>query len=165
MMTVGQKIKRLRLLKKLSQKELAFMCGLSEPAIRNYELGNRTPSAKQIEKIAKALGVSIYAISNPDLGNYHGAAHALFELEEEYGLLIDKIDGVIVIRAALDNKGATMQQFLRVWNEMKQRLENGEITQEEYDMWKYNYPSSEAERCHKRLRETRMKEKKSDENK
>jgi len=33
------------------------MASMSEPAIRNYELGNRTLSDKQIEKIALALGI------------------------------------------------------------------------------------------------------------
>ena len=38
-MTTGQKIKKLRQSRNLSQKELGIMSGLSEPAIRNYELG------------------------------------------------------------------------------------------------------------------------------
>ena len=71
-MEVGKKIKRFRTAQGLSQKELAQRSGMSEPAIRNYELGNRTPSDKQLEKIAGALGVSIYAISDPNLENYYG---------------------------------------------------------------------------------------------
>ena len=69
-MTTGQKIKELRQAKNLSQKELGIMSGLSEPAIRNYELGNRTPSPQQLEKIAAALNVSVYAISDPEIEDY-----------------------------------------------------------------------------------------------
>ena len=47
-MKIGEKIRKFRTENGLSQKELAKMAGLSEPAIRNYELGNRTPSDKQI---------------------------------------------------------------------------------------------------------------------
>ncbi|MEG1505422.1 MAG: helix-turn-helix transcriptional regulator, partial [Lachnospiraceae bacterium] len=69
-MTVGEKIKKCRLEKNLSQKQLAIRSGMSEPAIRNYELGNRTPSDKQIEKIALALDVSPFALSEPNLDSY-----------------------------------------------------------------------------------------------
>ena len=81
-MTTGQKIKELRQAKNLSQKELGIMSGLSEPAIRNYELGNRTPSPQQLEKIAAALNVSVYAISDPEIEDYNGVLHTLFQLEE-----------------------------------------------------------------------------------
>ena len=52
-MTVGEKIRKFRIDQGYTQKELAIMSGLSESAIRNYELGNRFPSSKQLEKIAK----------------------------------------------------------------------------------------------------------------
>lgn len=58
-MTVGEKIREIRKLKGISQKALATLCNMSEPAIRNYELGNRTPSPKQLEKIAKALKIEV----------------------------------------------------------------------------------------------------------
>ena len=90
-MDVGKKIKRFRTAFGLSQKELAQKSGLSEPAIRNYELGNRTPSEKQLEKIAGALGVSIYAISDPNLENYDAVMHALFCLEDEYGIVPNEV--------------------------------------------------------------------------
>lgn len=65
-MTVGQKIRKIRLEKSLSQKELAQMCKLSEPAIRNYELGNRKPSQRQLTNIAIALNVDPMALE-PDV--------------------------------------------------------------------------------------------------
>ena len=79
-MKIGEKIRKFRTEKGLSQKELAKMTGLSEPAIRNYELGNRTPSDKQIDAIAGALGISPFAISNPDIESYIGVMHNLFAL-------------------------------------------------------------------------------------
>ena len=83
-MTIGQKIKELRQAKNLSQKELGIMSGLSEPAIRNYELGNRTPSPQQLEKIAAALNVSVYAISDPEIEDYNGVLHTLFQFVPYY---------------------------------------------------------------------------------
>ena len=66
-MTKGEKIKYYRNLRGLTQKQLGEMCGLSEPAIRNYELGNRTPSPQQLEKIAAALNVTVTELILPEL--------------------------------------------------------------------------------------------------
>ena len=57
-MTVGEKIRKFRIDQGYTQKELAIMSGLSESAIRNYELGNRFPSSEQLEKIANSLKIS-----------------------------------------------------------------------------------------------------------
>lgn len=84
-MKVGEKTRKFRTEKGLSQKELAKIAGLSEPAIRNYELGNRTPSDKHLATIAEALAVSPFAISAPDIESHIGVMHTLFALEEEYG--------------------------------------------------------------------------------
>ena len=56
-MTVGEKIRKFRIDQGYTQKELAIMSGLSESAIRNYELGNRFPSSEQLEKIANSLKI------------------------------------------------------------------------------------------------------------
>ena len=48
-MTVGDKIRKYRLEQGYTQKELAIKAGLSESAVRNYELGNRTASQDQLE--------------------------------------------------------------------------------------------------------------------
>lgn len=41
-MISGKKLKELRLLRGLTQKELAIKSDLTDAAIRNYELGNRS---------------------------------------------------------------------------------------------------------------------------
>ena len=51
-MISGKKLKQIRLFRKLTQKELAIMSGLTDAAIRNYELGNRSPNKEQLRKIA-----------------------------------------------------------------------------------------------------------------
>ena len=152
-MDVGKKIKRFRTSHGLSQKELAQRSGMSEPAIRNYELGNRTPSDKQLEKIAGALGVSIYAISNPNLENYDAVLHALFYLEDEYSFIPKEIDGQVYL--AVENKNAatrTVSKMLCSWNSEFEKLKSGEINKEEYDMWRYRYPRIKAERLHEEFK-------------
>lgn len=155
-MDIGKKIKRFRTAFGLSQKELAQRSGMSEPAIRNYELGNRTPSEKQLRKIADALGISIFAISNPNLENYKGVLHALFYLEDEYELVPKEIDGQVYL--SIENKKtvtSTISDGLRSWNSELNKLKSGEITTEEYDMWRYSYPRIKAERTRERLRKLR----------
>ena len=84
----------------LLQKDLAQKCRMSESAIRNYELGNRTPSPKHLEVIASALGVSVFAISEPNLNSELGVMHALFEMEENYNLKAVEENGIYYLQAA-----------------------------------------------------------------
>ena len=139
-MTSGQKIKELRQARNLSQKDLGIMSGLSEPAIRNYELGNRAPSPQQLKKIAAALNVSVYAISDPDIGNCDGVLHTLFQLEKMYGLSITRFDGIICLKLDGSTKNGALTEMLPLWCEKKEQLSRAEITQEEYDSWCRQYP-------------------------
>lgn len=57
--TLGNKIKKIRQKKKLSQEDLALESNLHRTYISDIERGSRNVSIKNIEKIAKALEVSI----------------------------------------------------------------------------------------------------------
>ena len=54
----GDKLREIRKQKSLSQEKLAFKCGLHRTYISDIERGSRNVSLKNIEKIAKALGIS-----------------------------------------------------------------------------------------------------------
>lgn len=56
-MTVGERIKKTRLKKSMTQKELADKCGIDSANLRKYEAGKQNPKLGTIEKIAEALGV------------------------------------------------------------------------------------------------------------
>ena len=43
----------------------------------------------------------------------------------------------------------TMFDIFSAWQEQAEKLKNGEITKEEYDNWRYNYPESVAFNYHK----------------
>lgn len=58
-MRVNENIKRIRLEKKLTQKQLAEKCDMYESQIRRYELGKANPKIETLQKIAKALNVPI----------------------------------------------------------------------------------------------------------
>ena len=59
---IGDKIRELRKQKGLSQEKIAFRSGLHRTYISDVERGFRNVSIKNIDKIAKALGVSIKSL-------------------------------------------------------------------------------------------------------
>jgi transcriptional regulator with XRE-family HTH domain len=177
-MTVGEKIRKYRLKLKISQKLLASWCNISEPAIRNYELGNRQPSDKNIKIIAEALGVSPFAISNPNLDNTEGIMHALFYLEAHYGLLAyrekqdpdDPNRGWNLynnLRFDCEKSGSNrnLDDSLEIWISTKEKLASGEITKEYYNDWISSYPKLYAKECHEELRDLRKKKSNKKDNK
>lgn len=56
---LGQRIKSLRKERSISQEELADIAGLDRTYINSVENGKRNISIVNIEKIARALGVSL----------------------------------------------------------------------------------------------------------
>ena len=144
-MKIGERLKKFRTAKGLVQKQLGIMSGLSEPSIRNYELGNRYPNAKQLEKIAGALGISPFAIADPDFDSYIGLMHSLFQLEDLYGLKPQIVDGKVILSFDVKPTSSILSN-LGYWNKEIESLKSGAISQEEYDLWRYSFPRVQAER-------------------
>ena len=65
----GEKIKKLRRAKMLTQRKLGELCKIDEANIRKYENGKLNPSLPTIRKIAAALEVSISELVD-DWGRY-----------------------------------------------------------------------------------------------
>lgn len=59
MSSIGLKIKQLRLEKRLSQRALADLCGISNTYISDMETVRTNPSLKTLQKIGEALEVNI----------------------------------------------------------------------------------------------------------
>lgn len=57
--TFGQRVRQLRIEKRLSQEGLALACDLDRTYIGGVERGERNVSLVNIEKIAQALGVPL----------------------------------------------------------------------------------------------------------
>ena len=70
---VGNRIRELRNQKELSQEALAHEAGLDRTYINSIENGRRNVSISNIERIAKALGMTLQEFFSTDLfGNEHG---------------------------------------------------------------------------------------------
>lgn len=57
-MIIGERIRRTRLSKNYSQKQLGEMIGVSKVSISGYENGTRIPKLEQFEKLITVLDVS-----------------------------------------------------------------------------------------------------------
>ncbi|WP_221621832.1 helix-turn-helix domain-containing protein [Schleiferia thermophila] len=58
-MKIGENIKRIRIAKKLSQKEVISVANLDSAQYSCIENGKTDPTVTTLEKIAKSLGVSL----------------------------------------------------------------------------------------------------------
>ena len=66
MRTQGERIKKLRINKGVTQKELATRLGISEQAVSKWEKNLSNPSTKNLLQIAKIFGVSITYFYQPE---------------------------------------------------------------------------------------------------
>ena len=55
---IGDNIKRIRMARNMMQWELGEMIGKSQKTVSSWERGDRYPQSKDVEKLAKALGVA-----------------------------------------------------------------------------------------------------------
>ena len=145
-MAIGERIHFFRLLRGMPQKYLGMALGFPEKSadvrLAQYETGSRTPKADLTAALAQVLDVSPHALSVPDIDSYVRLMHTLFTLEDNYGLKIGEVDGEICLRVNVrQNKDAArLHEMLCSWQQAAAMLEAGEITQEDYDRWRYHYP-------------------------
>ena len=145
-MAIGERIHFFRTMRGMTQKYLGIALGFPEKSadvrLAQYENGSRTPKADVTAALAQVLDVSPKALDVPDIDSYTGLMHTLFTLEDRYGLEVCEGDGEIHLRVNF-RKGRDADQLHRMltaWGEVAAKLKAGEITQEEYDRWRYRYP-------------------------
>lgn len=145
-MAIGERIHFFRTMRGMTQKYLGMLLGFPEKSadvrLAQYETGARTPKADLTVSLANALGVSPLALSVPDIDSYLGLMHTLFTLEDRYGLTIDELDGEVCLRVNMRHSkdAARLHEMLCSWRQAAAMLKAGEISQEDYDRWRYRYP-------------------------
>ena len=149
-MAIGERIHHFRLLHGFTQKYLGKLLGFNDMQadvrIAQYEKGVRSPKEKYLNALAEVFEVSPQALAVPDIDSYVGLLQVrsnIFLQDCEHGLYADKINGEICIR--LDkSKGTTylsIFDMISAWQSQRAKLASGEITKEQYDQWRYNYPN------------------------
>lgn len=145
-MAICERIHYFRLKQGMTQKYLGQAVGFPEKSadvrLAQYETGTRTPKADLTAALAQVLDVSPQALAVPDIDSYIGLMHTLFTLEDVYGLTVNEADGEVCLKV---NKGkgkdaAELLKMLCAWKSQTDQLKAGEITQEDYDRWRYYFP-------------------------
>lgn len=148
---VGSRIRKFRLRQNMTQKALGEIVGFPEEnadvRIAQYESSLRIPRYELMKAIAEALHVSPMAISDPSLYTAENVIHALFMIEDAYGLEMTDVLGQPCLRIPDEHsspekavRADQLSSCMKEWLIQKQRLNKGEITQDQYDHWRYNYP-------------------------
>lgn len=84
-MFLGHRLRELREKNGLSQEKLGKLTGVTKVSICGYELGKKTPSANQLDRIASALDVTTdYLLGRDTTETYIG------ENEQTYHIAVSK---------------------------------------------------------------------------
>lgn len=110
---LGEVIRKLRLQRNLTVRDLAEKTNLSYAYISQIENGKRTPTIETLDKLAKALGVTIqYLIDAPKTE----------EIEREDMLFLDMIKSTPAMRDIWDQikdlspeRQAEVARVIRLW--------------------------------------------------
>lgn len=128
------RIRFYRRLRGLTQAELGRRAGLSDSAVRNYELGKRTPGTAQLEALAEALAVPTAALLDWVVETPREAMELLYRLEESFGL-VPLADGTLSFPAD-DDRSAELRDCISAWCVARAARDAGECTQDGYDIWR-----------------------------
>lgn len=145
-MAIGERIHFFRIMRGMTQKYLGMLVGFPERSadvrLAQYETGSRKPKAELTAALAQALDVAPQALDIPDIDSQIGLMHTLFALEDIYGLTISETGGEICLKVSKDKSKAAEEllQMLTAWQEQAAKLSAEEISKEDYDQWRYNYP-------------------------
>lgn len=150
-MTLGEKIKKYRELRGLTQRELGqkvgFSAGTEDSRIRKYEKNMMAPKIDIRRKIAEALDIDMSALNDIDIQTEKGAIRALFYLEEKYGMDIKKLKAGFVNEMEAREYASFLENCNRMagYNGSRFSIEYGcpvSEAQEEYDIWKAQFPKN-----------------------
>ena len=145
-LTQGSRIAFARQFRKMTQDEVSKKLGLEGKSkrvnITRYEKGERNPKEDRIMEIANILKINPKSIEKYDFSNSLDIVYFFFWLEELY----PKINVDLELSEQLQNKtDALVDNFIKLWKEMKQKRKNREISYEEYIEWKLTFEMREGE--------------------
>lgn len=154
-MTLGEKIKFIRSLRGLTQKELGLRVGFSastaDNRIRQYEIGKMKPKDIILERIADELDVPVEILNDIDINqsNTNALLYLFFELERTSGLKISKQDGQFVLYFDRNNiQGECYSEGLSNWYNAREKFFpteeslNDDNILHDYRIWTQEYPKN-----------------------
>ena len=143
---IGNKIKKIRKIRGLTQKELGVAVGFDEKnadvRIAQYESGVRKPKDKNISAIADALKVNPKMLGHPDIDFFVCLVQSMFWFDDLLALKVGKINGDFCFFVDLPKTDVCLMLYKAFdeWHQKQEQHKNGDISEDEYTLWKYNYP-------------------------
>ena len=104
---------------------------------RKYELGKNIPKPDQLRKIADALNVNVNSLAEFDIQADGDVLPLLFAIDEVFDVKLRDLNG----EPGIFFEDKSLIQFLKDWQAMKELLESGSQTNDNYDIWKTIRPS------------------------
>ena len=153
-MSVGRKIRAIRDLRGMTQKDLGIKAGFSaataDVRIRQYESNKMVPKEDKLKEIADALDIDVSALKSHDIYSDLDLMQILFEIEEIYGLEIGKDANRYILSFDEDHPlFRFINNNLDSWYLAKSKLlsysEESGYDDKEYSLWKYRFPLDNME--------------------
>ena len=141
-MSITSKIYKHRKRLGMTQAELAEKAGLSESAIRSYELGNRIPKRAHRKAIAKALGINPKTLDDFYGEDVDATIQCLMDMESNDMIRPVLIDGI----AYLMPMQVDMETGVQEWAEKQLEYAYQGLGDEEYASWKDSYKQAGAQK-------------------
>ena len=151
-MTLGEKIRKYRVLHNKTQKqlgeEIGFKKNTADVRINQYEKNIMAPKADIRTAIAKALDVDMAALSDINISSVEDIMYILFELEEDLGMQIEKHDGKTSLVFDDNNSNIRMLiTYLNLWKNQKDATvpDYENMTDEQYtayNIWKSKFATN-----------------------
>ena len=92
-LTLGEKIRRLRVEKEISLRGFAGRACMSHSFLSDIECGNRSPSEPVLKRIAKELGVKVTDLREFDARHLLSEVKNLFEQDSAWAAAIKRLTG------------------------------------------------------------------------
>ena len=150
-MTLGEKIRKYRLLKGWTQKELGMKVGFSaataDSRIRKYESNLMAPKEDIRGRLVEVLDLHPSALSDINLQSAEDVMQVLFLLEEECGMSIERTEDKTSLIFSNHNPDTSLiTSYLYAWYAQKQKLpvksdtDSYKKSQDLYIKWKARFP-------------------------
>ncbi len=133
-MDLSVKIKKYRISRGLTQRELGELCGFptksADSRIREFESGKKVPKQEILQKIAHALNVSILDLLNIKLDQPADILQILFTLEKQYGVIPHEAEDY---STCLTITSQPFQEIIHLWALFREMYDSKSISYEEYE--------------------------------
>ena len=151
-LSIGERIKKARIFRGMTQKELGIAVGFNEKnadvRIAQYESNTRRPKDNLLYKMADVLDVGFFALYEPRQYNAESIMYSLFDqgndpmrVQLEEVLTTDGLQRPQK-RIAIIYNYDHLDEYLREWKLRREQVLNHTITVKEYTEWVVNWPDT-----------------------